>query len=75
MPSSAFAPHISTEHLCYENAVRRSSLASDYDVDKRLTTPQTWRHKNEHFVKSRIFAILWPFKFVHFHWKGKICAL
>ena len=26
MPSSAFATHISTEHFCYENAVRRSSL-------------------------------------------------
>jgi hypothetical protein len=38
MPSSAFATHISTEHLCYENAVRRSSLASDYDVDKHLIT-------------------------------------
>ena len=38
MPSSPFATHISTEHLCYENAVRRSSLASDYDVDKRLIT-------------------------------------
>jgi hypothetical protein len=30
--------HMSSEHLCYENAVRRSSLASDYDVDKRLIT-------------------------------------
>jgi hypothetical protein len=38
MPSLPFGPHISTEHLCYENAVRRSSLASDYDVDKRLIT-------------------------------------
>jgi hypothetical protein len=41
MPSSPFATHISTEHLCYENAVRRSSLASDYDVDKRLITRRT----------------------------------
>jgi hypothetical protein len=41
MPSSPFATHISTEHLCYENAVRRSSLASSYDVDKRLITRRT----------------------------------
>jgi hypothetical protein len=41
MPSSPFATHIATEHLCYENAVRRSSLASDYDVDKRLITCRT----------------------------------
>ena len=41
MPSSPFATHISTEHLCYENAVRRSSLASDYDVDKCLITRRT----------------------------------
>ena len=44
MPSSPFATHISMEHLCYENAVRRSSLASDYDVDKRLITHCTSKH-------------------------------
>jgi hypothetical protein len=65
MPSSPFATHISTEHLCYENTVRRSSLASDYDVDKRLitcctsTTSQSWSPTATLAVLSRTRVPSW----------------